>query len=83
MRVGVSNGFAFLLCFFTLPTLDAERDPNMCIYMLDLYPKENLPKCDRLTYLSGSSISNEIISKVDKITEDKEKILVILDSNHT
>ena len=42
-----------------------------------------MPKCDRLTYLSGSSISNEIISKVDKITENKEKILVILDSNHT
>ena len=42
-----------------------------------------MPKCDRLTYLSGSSISNEIISKVDKITGNKEKILVILDSNHT
>ena len=53
------------------------------VISIDLYPKENLPKCDRLTYLSGSSISNEIISKVDKITEDKEKILVILDSNHT
>ena len=53
------------------------------VISIDLYPKENLPKCDRLTYLSGSSISNEIISKVDKITENKEKILVILDSNHT
>ena len=57
------------------------------VISIDLYPKENLPKCDRLTYLSGSSISNEIISRhpfpgpglairiPGKITKEKLKIV--------
>ena len=37
MRVEVPKPVAFLVRFLTPPTLDAERDPNMCIYMLDLH----------------------------------------------
>ena len=34
------------------------------VLSIDLYPKENLPKVDRLNYLHGSSIDGEIIKKV-------------------
>ena len=37
----------------------------------------------RISMLQGSSISPQIIEEVKKITQGKEKVLVILDSNHT
>ena len=38
---------------------------------------------NRITMLQGSSVSDEIVEKVKEIVKGKEKVLVILDSNHT
>ena len=37
----------------------------------------------RIKMIEGSSVSSEIIKKVSELCEDKEKIMVVLDSNHT
>ncbi|MDB9752043.1 cephalosporin hydroxylase family protein [Gammaproteobacteria bacterium] len=44
---------------------------------------ESHPMSKRIKMIQGSSISSEIIERVRKHAEGKEKILVILDSNHT
>ena len=52
------------------------------VLSIDLYPKKNLPKVDKLKYLHGSSIDGEIIKKVKEKCENKNNVMVILDSNH-
>jgi cephalosporin hydroxylase len=37
----------------------------------------------RIKMIQGSSIDKDVLSQVEKITKEKNKILVILDSNHT
>lgn len=44
---------------------------------------ENHIMFKRITMLEGSSVSEEIVSKVKEVAEGKQRILVILDSNHT
>lgn len=44
---------------------------------------EEHPMFKRITMFEGDSISKEMINKVSKFAENKQKILVILDSNHT
>jgi len=44
---------------------------------------EQHPMFKRITMLEGDSVSNEIIEQVKNISENKEKVLVCLDSNHT
>ena len=44
---------------------------------------ENHPMYKRITMIQGSSIDESIVGQVKKHTVGKEKILVILDSNHT
>jgi len=41
------------------------------------------PMYKRISMIQGSSISQEVISQVHEKAKDKERILVILDSNHT
>ena len=52
------------------------------VLSIDLYPKENLPKNERLSYIHGSSISSDVILQVTDIVKDKENVMIILDSNH-
>jgi cephalosporin hydroxylase len=44
---------------------------------------EKHPLAKRITMLEGSSVSEEIIKQVESQAKGKDKILVILDSNHT
>lgn len=44
---------------------------------------EEHPMMKRIKMIQGSSVSKEIINQVQKFSEGKEKILVLLDSNHT
>jgi cephalosporin hydroxylase len=53
------------------------------VISIDLYPKENRPSHDKLTYINGSSTSSEVVEQVHSIVTTNSKILVILDSDHT
>ena len=50
-------------------TIDVDRMPDMPVH-------------PRITYLEGSSLSNEITSQVRKYTHDKQTVMVFLDSDH-
>ena len=44
---------------------------------------EKHPMYKRITMLQGSAIAGELIVKVKEVAQGKEKIMVVLDSNHT
>lgn len=56
---------------------------NGQIITIDVDAMPDMPKNDRITYLYGSSTSAEIIEKVKELVKGKEKIMVILDSDHS
>lgn len=52
------------------------------VITIDIEDFPGKPAHDRITYVSGSSISPEILEKVKAAIRPGEKIMVILDSNH-
>lgn len=52
------------------------------ILSIDIKDFGNLPKHKRVKYLFGSSVSEQIINQAKEIAKGKEKVLVILDSDH-
>lgn len=44
---------------------------------------ERHPLCKRIFMLQGSSVDEEIVGQVSKMAENKPRVMVILDSNHT
>ncbi len=55
---------------------------NGKVITIDIEAKEGTPKHKRITYLLGSSISEEIIEQVRKLICNTEKVMVMLDSEH-
>ncbi len=53
------------------------------IISIDINIPKNLPQHKRIKYLKGSSTENKIVEQVKKLIGKNEKVLVILDSNHT
>ena len=53
------------------------------VVTIDIEEDESRPKHNRIRQLIGSSTSESIIKKVEEITDNKEKVMVILDSDHT
>ncbi len=53
------------------------------IITIDIVEDEGRPQHERIQYLIGSSTSDEILTQVKMEIEEGEKVLVILDSNHT
>lgn len=53
------------------------------IITIDVDPMPDMPQHKRIEYLIGSSISNEIIDKVKTLLRPGEKVMVILDSDHS
>ena len=53
------------------------------IITIDIVEDEERPQHERIQYLIGSSTSDEILNQVKMEIEEGEKVLVILDSNHT
>lgn len=56
---------------------------NGQIITIDVDAMPGMPVHERITYLYGSSISAEILDKVKGLIQGKEKIMVILDSDHS
>ena len=53
------------------------------IITIDVDSMPDMPVHKRIIYLSGSSVSTEILEKVKLLIKDKKKVMVILDSDHT
>jgi len=53
------------------------------IITIDIEIRPHRPEHPRITYLSGSSTSQEIVDNVKEIIGNNKKVLVILDSEHT
>lgn len=53
------------------------------VLTIDVDPMPDMPEHKRITYLLGSSTSEEIQQKVKAFIKDKKKVMVILDSDHT
>jgi cephalosporin hydroxylase len=53
------------------------------IITIDIEPREKRPKHPRIKYLTGSSIAPDTIRRVKEQIHEGEKVLVILDSDHS
>lgn len=53
------------------------------IITIDVDAMPDMPVHERIIYLYGSSTSEEILNKVRELIKGKEKIMVILDSDHS
>jgi len=56
---------------------------NGKVITIDIEDTKGKPEHGRITYLIGSSISKEIIEKIKSLIGNDDKILVILDSDHS
>jgi len=53
------------------------------ILTIDIQDSEKRPKHKRITYLVGSSTSEEIVRKVQDLIDEDGQVMVILDSEHS
>lgn len=55
---------------------------NGKILTIDIKRDEKWPQHGRITYLTGSSTSDEVVKKVETMIGNNDKVMVILDSDH-
>jgi cephalosporin hydroxylase len=53
------------------------------IVTVDIHPVEGRPEHDRITYLTGSSTTDQVVREIERFVADRERVLVILDSDHS
>jgi len=53
------------------------------IVTVDIYPIEGRPEHPRITYVTGSSTAEEVVNHVGNLAKGFERVLVILDSDHS
>jgi cephalosporin hydroxylase len=53
------------------------------IITIDIKDRSDRAKHERITFLSGSSISEEIVRQVKEFISDRDRVIVILDSDHS
>lgn len=56
---------------------------NGSIVSIDINRKDSFPIHDRIKYITGSSTDEEIVNQVKNMIKPNDKILVILDSDHS
>lgn len=47
------------------------------------HPLDRLPKHDRITYVTGSSVAPDVVARVASEVKDADTVLVLLDSDHS
>lgn len=52
------------------------------IVTIDVDPQQGLPEHDRVTYVTGSSVDEEIVADLRRRAEGTQSVMVILDSDH-
>jgi len=55
---------------------------NGSVITIDIEDKKDRPQHKRIKYLLGSSTSRKIAEEIRKLISDKDKVIVILDSDH-
>lgn len=53
------------------------------IITIDVVDRRDRPQHNRITYLHGSSTSEGIVTRIQSKVEEKDKIMVVLDSDHS
>jgi len=53
------------------------------VLTIDIKDEVGRPRHPRIEYLIGSSTSREIVRRIEESLDGKDKVMVILDSNHT
>lgn len=66
--------------YFFASMFDLLRHGRVITVDIEDFPAK--PKHDRITYLLGSSTSDEILEKITRLIAPGEKVMVILDSDH-
>jgi cephalosporin hydroxylase len=56
---------------------------NGRVITVDIEEREGRPRHERITYLTGSSIDPEIVSEVKSRISSAERVMVLLDSDHS
>jgi cephalosporin hydroxylase len=77
IETGTANGGSALFLASLCDLLNKGQ-----IISIDIEDKEGRPEHNRVIYLSGSSISPKIIEEVQSLIRGKDRIMVILDSDH-
>lgn len=67
--------------YFYASLLDLMGHGEVVTVDVDVFPTR--PEHPRITYLTGSSIADDIVERVRSHVRDKRTVLVILDSDHT
>jgi cephalosporin hydroxylase len=53
------------------------------VVTIDINSRPDFPKYERITYITGSSVSDEVVQQVAKLCDGKDTVMVILDSDHS
>jgi cephalosporin hydroxylase len=53
------------------------------VITIDIQPRAGRPQHDRITYVTGSSTDDTVVKKVEKMIDKDDKVMVILDSDHS
>ena len=77
VETGTARGGSAL--FFTIV---CEAVKKGRVVTIDVIREKNLPRHPRLTYLYGSSTSEKLILKLKKLIRKKDRVMVVLDSDH-
>lgn len=66
---------------FLATVLDSLGDGR--VISIDLSQPETLPRHPRITYVEGSSVAPEVVSRVTEEIGDADRVVIILDSDHS
>jgi len=77
VETGTFNGGSALFMATLLDTIGKGR-----VITIDIEDFPRKPRHDRITYLIGSSTSDEIVAKVRSLIRKDETVMVVLDSDH-
>lgn len=78
IETGTANGGSALYMACINDLIDGGK-----VISIDISPKDNLPHHPRVTYLTGSSTSPEITMRVNHLAQGANRIMVVLDSDHS
>lgn len=77
IECGTAKGGSALFLVFVCDLVDNGR-----VITIDIEDRRERPRHSRIKYLLGSSVLEEIVGQVRKLISDKDKVMVILDSDH-